>query len=229
MGAAFCALRALGRLACVPEDAMRRTLTRLGGAFGAAALLAGCHAAGPQIIVRSSDSGRSRTFEFDGAKGELTAWNSTARLLQMSVNAGALVVFGSSSHNVGAGCRAGFLTMPTQNVPLGSGPNQRPKARGVLIEVQLCPRTDVPDGWRAWHADLDVQNNGLLPGTVPTGLDFACAWEQQDRLLVSSRSSRVVIKVPSTAAVVRRYPELFALAVMTGIVPPASDGKYEVE
>jgi hypothetical protein len=208
---------------------MGRTFAWLGGIAGAAAFLAGCSAAGPQIIVRGSDSGRSRVFEFDGATGELTAWSSTSRLLRMWVRTDALVVVGSSSHKVGAGCRAGFFTVPTQNVPLGSGPNQRPRPSGVLIEVQLCPRADVPNGWMAWHADLDVQNNGQLPGAVPPGVDFAYAWEQPDRLLVSSRSSRSVIRVPATAAVVRRYPELFALAVMTGIVPPASDGKYEVE
>jgi hypothetical protein len=183
-------------------------------------LLVGCaHSNTMKVEMRASTSGKGRVFDFDPKQGELVAWGTNGRLLQLWVHPGGLGVGTSTRHAVAEGCRGGFLNRVAQD---GSA---------VLVEIHLCPRRDAPEGWQGWHADFEVHANTDVGAPLPPKADFAVGWDRDLRLLrLSSSVLRASVTVPdATAAPVRSYPEMFALAVLMGVVPIAPDGKYEVE
>jgi hypothetical protein len=180
--------------------------------------LAGCAGSGKEIVVRGG-GGRGRTFDFDPSQGELIAWGPRGKLLQLWLRPGELMVVGlATRRTVDAECRGGFLRAVGQD------------GAPILVEIHLCPRTDAPAGWKGWHADFEVHTESVAPGTLPPVVDFGIAWADDLRTLrVASRTSRGTVTVPDRAAVVRSPPELFALAIVMGIVPPSPDGTYVVE
>lgn len=194
-------------------------MTFIRAAATALILLVSSCAARNEIVVRSSN-GQGRSFEYDAKKGELVAWNTRGKLLQMWTRPVELMVIGQATRRtVKEGCRGGFLSSPTDS------------QSSVLIEIHLCPAPDAPPGWQGWHADFDLHAPaGGVTGTLPPVLDFAIAWDGELKTLqVTSRTGRGAIAVPAGAAVVRSHPELFGLAVAMGVVPRANDGIYLVE
>jgi hypothetical protein len=168
--------------------------------------------------VRASTSGRGRFFEFDPQQGELMAWGSGGKLLQLWVHPGELDVGTSSRRTVKEGCRGGFLT-------------RHDSEASVVVEIHLCPldRTTTP-GWKTWHADFELHTEREMPGTLPPKAEFAVAWDGELRgLHIASPVMRASMAVPDgdRAAPIRSYPEMLALAVVLGVVPFAPDGKYE--
>jgi hypothetical protein len=185
-------------------------------------LLVACAHSNPNTVpldVRATTSGKGRSFEFDPARGELIAWGNNGRLLQLWVHASELLVGAGTRRAIPEGCRAGFLSRTAAD---GSA---------VLVEIHLCPRRDAPAGWQGWHADFELHADAETAGTLPPKADFAVGWDRElHELRLSSQVFRATMTVPNaSAAPVRSYPELFALAVLLGVVPFAPDGKYQVE
>jgi hypothetical protein len=221
-------------------------------ALGALCLI-GCAGAGKrgavELDLRATGSGDERAFEFTSATGELTASDRGDKLLRLWVAPGPLPVGAGQTRAVPEGCHGGFFYLPGPQLVgdgLPPGPHEvqpyarfwrevdygkphRSNASNIQLLTLLCPRAGAPDGWQTWHADFEVISGAVTPGTVPPAADFAVLWDAgQHELQISSRIVSGAVAVADGASVVRSLPEMFALGVVTGVVPVAADGKYEV-
>src|SRR5438552_1907214 len=159
-------------------------------------------------IRNASSSTRSRSFEWVPQHAELDAFSPQGRMLQLWVHPSRLQVIGQSDVTVPEGCRGGYLT---QNG--ASGQN--------LIEIIICPARPPAPGWSGWHADLYVYGDAAL-GSVPPKLDFAVKPDESFAAMdVGGRNFRAHVVVPNgpQGDVVRAVPELYAFAIVTGVVP----------
>jgi hypothetical protein len=192
-------------------------------ACAAAAVLSACaHSKSESkaigVEVRGTTSGRGRSFDFDPSRGELVAWGTNGRLLQLWAHASELMIGAGIRREVPEGCRAGFLTRHDSEGSV------------VQITIQLCPQAGAPEGWQGWHADFELHANTDVAGTLPPKTDFAVGWDGElHELRIASRVLRASMAVANDAAPVRSYPEMFAFAVVIGVVPVAPDGKYQAD
>jgi hypothetical protein len=185
-------------------------------------LLCACAARRPVMeadIVAAGGKGRS--FEFDPASREFSAWSHAGRLMRVWVEPGRLEIYGGRVTTLGKGCHGGFLTRWG-----------KPGEEGTLIEVHLCPRDDAPAGWRGWHVDFLIEQiaDAALKSSLPTKADFAVATGSGELVQISSPTLHAQVRIPPGPATApfRAWPELAALFVVTGIVPPSPGGPYEV-
>jgi hypothetical protein len=187
----------------------------------AAVLLSGCAHSNAKTIpveIRAPSISKGRAFDFDPTRGELVAWGTNGRLLQLWAHASELMVGSGIRRMVPEGCRAGFLT--------------RHDAEGSVVQVtiQLCPQKGAPEGWQGWHADFELHANTDIATSLPPKADFAVGWDRDlQELRIASHVVRASMAVANDAAPVRSYPEMFALAVVLGVVPVAPDGRYRAE
>jgi hypothetical protein len=187
----------------------------------AAVLLSACahpNARTIPVVIRAPSAGKGRSFDFDPSRAELVAWGTNGRLLQLWAHASELMIGSGIRRIVPEGCRAGFLT--------------RHDSEGSVVQVtiQLCPQKGAPEGWQGWHADFELHANSDITGSLPPKADFAIGWDRElQELRVASQVIRASMAVANDAAPIRSYPEMFALAVVLGVVPVAPDGKYSAE
>lgn len=181
--------------------------------------LAACkHGTGLELDVRNSNStARARAFEWNPQTRSLDALGPQGRVLQLWVHPGRLQVVGESDVTVPEGCRGGYLTQYA-----GGASN--------LIEVILCPAPAPAEGWQGWHADFYVYGDAAVTSSFPPKLDFGWRPGGGNTLEIAGRSFRARLAVPAgqQGDLVLAFPELVAFSLVTGVVPLATDGQYEV-
>lgn len=186
--------------------------------------------------------GKARSFDYDPARREFVAFSQAGRLLQMTIEPSEITIVGSRSTRLDHGCHGGFL------IKLGapSGPARRSDSfsgggvmsggaqsgGSTLIEVHLCPRDDAPAGWRGWHADFIIEEVGDAASktSLPTQASFAVTTGEGPSVQIASSGVHGQVTFAPGAATepFRRWPEIVGFAVVTGLVPPSPEGKYEV-
>lgn len=184
--------------------------------------LAACKHGGGSVVeldVRNRNTAtRSRSFDWDAGEGKLEAFTPQGRLLSLWLHPSRLQVTGTSDVTVPRGCHGGYI-------------EQRGASATNLIEVIACPAKAPAEGWTGWHADLYVYGDAAVLGSIPPKVDFAVRADPAGAAVeVAAKNFRGKLAIPPGVQgdLVRAYPEMMAFALVTGVVPAASDGQYEL-
>jgi hypothetical protein len=212
----------------------------------AAALLSSLCACAARRPVLEADvnavGGKGRSFDFDPASRQFVAFSQAGRLLQMTIEPSYVYIVGGRKTKLDPGCHGGFLikvgapaaaARRSDSISAGTVMAQGRKGdNSTLIEVHLCPRDDAPAGWKGWHADFIIEAvaDAATKSSLPTEASFAVSATDGPIVQVASTSVRSQVTIAEGPATdpFRRWPEIVGFAVVTGLVPPSPEGRYEV-